>query len=213
MIVSSYIDAYISDELVEFEMNNPDIFLKNGNLKAEYRQAEEVIEQMQNDEMFWKYLQGKHQKIMTGKIAGVPIKIKTDSYFKDKAIIDLKAIASLDLIWDDKDKCKKNFVDFYKYTLQAALYQEVVYQRTGKRLPFIIAVATKEKYSQRQLLQIPQDVMDRELEFLKSYLPHLQAVKQGKIEPVSCGCCNYCLSKKKCEKIYYYDDFFNERNK
>lgn len=102
-------------------MNNPNIFLKNGNLKAEYRQAEEVVEQMQNDKMFWKYLQGTHQKIMTGKIAGVPIKIKIDSYFKDKAIIDLKCMASLDLIWNDKLKCKQNFVDFYRVHLSSSI--------------------------------------------------------------------------------------------
>lgn len=98
-------------------------------------------------------------------------------------------------------------------TSSGAIYQEIVFQNTGKRLPFIIAACTKEKYPQFALLQIPQEKLDEKLEFLKSYLPHLQAVKQGKIEPVSCGCCNYCISKKKCEKIYYYDDFFNERNK
>lgn len=43
-------------------MNNPDIFLKNGNLKAEYRQAEEVIEQMKQDEKFWKYVNRKTSK-------------------------------------------------------------------------------------------------------------------------------------------------------
>lgn len=55
--------------------------------------------------------------------------------------------------------------------------------------------------------------MDRELEFLKQYLPHLQEVKMGKSIPFACGKCPYCISKKKCEKVVYYDDFFNERNK
>lgn len=213
MIVSSYIDSVISGELEQFKEEYPDIFLKGGELKADYRQANEVIEEMKQDKMFWKYLQGTHQKIITGKISGVPVKIKIDSYFKDKCIVDLKCMANLDLIWDDKDKRKKNFVDFYRYTLQASLYQEIVRQRIGKKLPFIIAVATKEKFSQRALLQIPQEVMDKELEFLKEFLPYLQNIKIGKVEPTSCGKCSYCISKKKCEKIVYYDDFFNERSK
>lgn len=122
-IVSSYIDAYLSDELVEFEMNNSDIFLKNGSLKAEYRQAEEVIEQMKQDKMFWKYVSGgKHQKIITGIISGVPVKIKTDNYYKDKAIIDEKSVASLDLIWNDKLKCKQNFIDYYRICVTTVLY-------------------------------------------------------------------------------------------
>lgn len=209
---SSYVDAWMSKDLKKFKKENPDLFLKNGELKSEFRLAEEVINQIKKDPMFMKYIGGKHQKIMTGTISNIPVKIKIDS-LHDSCLVDLKVIKSLDLIWDDKDKCKKNFIDYYRYTLQAALYQEIVRQKTGKKLPFIIAVVTKEKYSQRQLLQIPQEVMDRELEFLKQYLPHLQDVKTGKVKPTSCDICPYCISKKKCEKVVYYDDFFNERSK
>ena len=91
-----------------------------------------------------------------------------------------------------------------------ALYQEIVRQNTGKQLPFIIAVATKQKYSQRALLQIPQQVMDTKLQFLQSYLHHLQELKQGKVEPTSCGHCDYCISKQKCDKIWYYDEFWEK---
>ena len=94
-----------------------------------------------------------------------------------------------------------------------ALYREIVRQNTGLTLSFIIAAVTKEKYPEFALLQIPNDELDTKLQFLQEYLPHLQAIKQGKIEPVACGKCSYCISKKKVEKIYYYDDFFNERNK
>ena len=52
--------------------------------------------------------------------------------------------------------------------------------------------------------------MDRELEFLKQYLPHLQAVKQGKIEPKKCNCCNWCISQQKTHKIWWYTDYFKE---
>lgn len=114
-IVSSYIDSVISGELEDFKEEHPEIFLKNGELKADYKQADEVIEQMKQDEMFWKYVSGGiHQKIMTGIISGVPIKIKMDNYYKNKAIIDEKSIASFDLIWNEKTRQKENFVDFYR---------------------------------------------------------------------------------------------------
>lgn len=125
-------------------------------------------------------------------------------------LTDLKVIKSMDLIWNEKTHQKENFIDYYDYVLQGALYQEICYQTTGKKLPFVIAVATKEKYSRRALLQIPQEILDGKLEFLKEYLPHLQAVKQGKIEPTSCGHCDYCISHKKCEGIEWYDQFFNK---
>jgi len=213
MLVSSYIDAAMSDELVEFEQQNPEIFTRGGDLKADYKLAEDIFTQMQEDEMFWKYLSGEHQVIMTGEISGVPVKIKIDSYHKDKCIVDLKCMANFDLIWNEVTHQKENFVEYYDYLTQASLYQEVVRQNTGKQLPFIIAAATKQKYSQKALLQIPQEKMDLRLEFLMEYLPHLQEVKQGKIKPISCDKCNYCVSKQKCTKIYYYDDFWNQEIK
>lgn len=91
-----------------------------------------------------------------------------------------------------------------------ALYQEITRQNIGKQLPFIIAACTKQKYSQRALLQIPQEKMDLKLQFLQSYLPHIQDLKQGKVKPISCECCDYCISKQKCSQIYYYEDFWRK---
>jgi len=210
MQISSYIDAAISDELEDFKAENPDIFTKGGTLKADYQLAEDVLAQARQDEMFMKYLNGKHQVIMAGEISGVPVKIKIDSYHKDKCIVDLKAVKDFNLIWNENTKQKENFINTYDYVLQAALYQEIVRQNTGMTLPFIIAACTKEKYSQRALLQIPQEEMDLKLQFLEQYLPHLQDLKQGKVEPTECGKCNHCISKKKCTQLYYYNDFFNK---
>lgn len=147
---------------------------------------------------------------MTGEINGVPVKIKIDS-LHNKCIVDLKCIASFDLIFNEKTRQKENFIDYYDYLLQSALYQEIVFQNTGKKLPFIIAAMTKEKISERALLNIPQIDMDAKLEEIKEYLPRLQALKKGEIEPVSCNCCDYCKSKAKVTKIYNYKDFFENR--
>lgn len=130
-----------------------------------------------------------------------------------KLITDLKVIKDLKLIFNEETHQKENFIDMYGYDIQAALYQEIVRQNTGKQLPFIIAVCTKQEYSERALLSISQQELDTKLEFLKGYLPHIKELKEGKVKPTFCGRCNYCLSKKKTEKIYDYHYFFSERNK
>ena len=56
MMVSSYIDAAVSEELDIFKEQNPEIFLKNGELKADYKIAEDVVKQMQDDPLFMKYI-------------------------------------------------------------------------------------------------------------------------------------------------------------
>lgn len=118
MMVSSYIDAAISNELDFFKEQNPEIFLKNGELKADYKVAEDVIKQMQNDTLFMKYLNGESQVIMTGEISRVPVKIKIDSYHEGKCIVDLKCMTNLDLLWNEKTHQKENFIDYYDYVLQ-----------------------------------------------------------------------------------------------
>ena len=84
MMVSSYIDAAISGELDFFKEQNPEIFTKQGELKADYKVAEDVISQMKDDPMFMKYISGEPQVIMTGEISGVSVKIKIDSYHERK---------------------------------------------------------------------------------------------------------------------------------
>lgn len=186
MQISSYIDEAISGTLDTFKQHNPQIFTQKGELKAQYKIADKVLEQIKNDPMFYKYVNGEHQKIMTGEISGVPVKIKIDSYFKDKAIIDLKAIKDMSLIYNNETHQKENFINYYDYILQAALYQEIVRQNTGKKLPFIIAACTKQEYSERALLSIMQDELNNKLEFIKNYLPHIQELKEGKVKPSYC---------------------------
>ena len=216
LAISSLIDAVLSNEEAEFldiNKDNPFIFLKNGKLSAKAQAAYEVIQQAENDQKFIKYLNGEHQVIMTGIIADVPIKIKMDSYFKDKVIVDLKCMKNFDLLWNDELRIKQNFIDYYDYVMQAAIYQEIVFQNTGKRLPFIIAAMTKEKYSERALLNIPPKEMDSKLEEVKEILPRIQAIKRSEeaIGLRACGKCNYCKSVAKVTNIYNYKDYFNKR--
>ena len=211
LIQSSYIDEYFSGTLETFKAEHPEMFTQKGELYAKYKQLDDIIAQAENDKKFMQYINGKHQVIMTGEIAGVPVKIKIDSFHEGKVIVDLKAIKDLKPIWNEELKIKENFIDHYDYILQAALYQEIVRQNTGKKLPFVIAVLTKEKYSERALLNIPEELMDEKLAFLEEYLPHIKELKDGVIQPTECGKCDYYKSLAKVTKIFNYNDYFNMR--
>ena len=60
-----------------------------GELKAEYKQAIKLYQRTLKDELFCKFMSGKKQVIMTGKIEGVPFKIKMDSYIPSQFCIQL----------------------------------------------------------------------------------------------------------------------------
>ena len=206
LLVGSYVDSAVSGTLDIFKAKHPEILKKDGSLKAEYVKADYILNRIQRDELFMKYISGDHQTIMTGEIANVPIKIKIDSYFPDKAIVDLKCVKDFEPVWNNETKTRENFIDYWKYTLQGALYQEIVRQNTGKRLPFYIAAVTKENEPDIVVAGIPDEVLDIELEKIKEILPKIKMIKDGILEPSRCEKCNYCKFTKTLTKVIDYRD-------
>lgn len=205
LMVGSYVDAYFSGELSGFETEHPEIFKRDGSLKSEYIQADTIIRRIERDAMMSKYLSGDPQVVMFGEIAGVPYKIKMDSYHDGKAIVDLKIVRDFQKIWNGHGKSP--FIEFWGYDIQGAIYQEIVRQNTGKTLPFFIAAATKESTPDIALLSIGQDRLDECLEIVKQWSPRYNGLKIGEIEdPDECGNCDYCRMTKKIEKIIDYRD-------
>ena len=155
LMVGSYVDASYEGTIDIFKAKNPEIFKKDGELKSEYKKAEEIINRLEKDKMFSKYMSGEKQVIMTGEILGVPFKIKIDSFHKDKCIVDLKVMKDMQPIWNGKEK--ENFVEYYGYDIQMAIYQEIVRQNTGKILPTFLCVATKETVTDFAILEIDNE--------------------------------------------------------
>ena len=129
---------------------------------------------------------------MTGEIAGVPFKIKMDNYKPGEFISDGKYMSSL-----RSPNLFEPMVKYWGYDLQGAVYQEIVYQNTGKRLPFYLDIATKETPSHLAVAEIKQYDLDESLEIVKALAPRYQAIKNGYIEPERCGeyDCDYCTER------------------
>ena len=206
LLVGSYVDSFFEGTLGNFVRNNPEIFKRDGTLKSDYTQAEAIIQRILQDKLFTEYMNGEKQVIMTGEIAGVPVKIKIDSLHPDK-IVDLKIMASFDNVYIDGEGYQVWF-EAWGYDLQGAVYQEVVRQNTGKKLPFYLAAATKEKVTDIDIVHIPQETLDFALERFIHDAPAFDAMKKGIIEPDRCGKCDYCKISKvltKPTEAYYFD--------
>ena len=207
MKVGSYVDAYFEGTLDEYKANNPDMFKRDGALKADFVKAEECIARVERDEYFMKFLSGEKQKIMTGEICGVSWKVRIDSYIPDKAIIDLKVMASIrKLEWSESAGVKLDFIRTMGYDIQGAVYQEIVRQNTGKKLPFYIAAVSKEKQPDIEIIQIEQDLLSDALRIVEENIPRIRDIKAFNIEPERCGMCDCCRSTKKLVRpIGVYD--------
>ena len=201
LLLGSYIVAYFSGGLGQFRMDYPNIFKRDGALKSEYIQAEDIIQRIESDPMFMKYISGKNQVIMTGEIDGVPVKIKMDSYHPDRAIVDLKIMRDFQPVWVD-GKGKLPFAEAWGYDIQGAIYRAV----EGNSLPFILAAATKEKVPDIALISIPTDVLNTAAEYVISKIRRFADIKRGHIAPERCGRCDYCKSTKRLDCIVDYRD-------
>lgn len=190
LLVGSYVDAWFEGTLDEFKSENPEIFKRDGTLKADYVQAEEIIERVQKDEQFMYYMSGEKQQIFTTTLFGVPWKIKVDSLLPDK-IVDLKVMRSIERIMG------KSFVEHWEYDLQMAIYAAVVKAVEGLDLETFLAVVTKQNPSDLELIHIPSWRREELLEDVKKHIPHIIKVKTGQIEPERCGVCEYCRATKK----------------
>lgn len=194
LLVGSYVDAYFDGNLPNFIKDHPEILKKDKTLKSEYIQANDIINRIERDKLFSEYMSGEKQVIMAGTINGIDVKIKIDSLHEDK-IVDLKIIKDFDNLYD-AEKGTLQWWEYWGYDLQGAVYQEIVRQNTGLKLPFYLAAATKEKTTDIDILHIPQKYLDFQLDIFKENVPLFDAIKKGIISPERCEKCDYCKDTK-----------------
>lgn len=192
LLVGGYVDAYFEGSLEKYKKENPSIFTQKGELRADYKKADKIIARIERDNYFMKYLSGEKQTIMTGELFGTKWKIKMDSYISDVAIVDLKVMSSItDLKWV-RDLGYLDFVRYWGYDIQGAVYQKIVEINTGKKLPFFIAAATKEDEPDIRIIQVTQNYLDDALNVVQVSLPRVLRVKSGEVIPDRCELCDCC---------------------
>ena len=186
LMVGSYVDSYFEGTLDSFKENNPDLFKRDGCLKAEYVKADEIIKRIERDAYFMKYMGGEKQVIMTGELFGTKWKIKIDSYIPDVAIVDLKVMASITRLEWVRDIGYLDFVRYWGYDIQGAIYQEIVRQNTGKKLPFFIAAATKETEPDIRIIHVTDNYLAEALNMVQMNMSRVLQVKSGEAETDRC---------------------------
>ena len=108
-----------------------------------------------------------------------------DSFVRDICVTDLKTARNTEGIVK------------WRYDIQGAIYQKGVELNKQGKLPFYLAVATKEEIPELNIFQIPQSTLDLALEEVQENLPHIMEVKNGLIQPTRCEKCDYCKLTKK----------------
>lgn len=191
MLVGSFVDAWAEGTLDRFKCENPSIFTRKSELRAEFRKANEIIGRIKADPLFMQFMSGEKQKILTFEMFGIPWKMKMDSFSEGICITDLKVVQNF-----------RNLAIF-RYDLQGAVYQKGAELCGYGRLPFYLAVATKERVPNLDIFQIPQATLDMALREVEENIERYADVKRGLVEPEYCGVCDYCKSVKQARVRNY----------
>lgn len=216
-----HFDKIFKTKVIKGKKGEPDQTVVTGKY-APYEQADKMIEVAQNDPLIKSLidLPGENEKIMTGELWGVPWRIRIDKYVPDgRMIIDWKTVANIsELKWSEAMREKVTFIDAYGYMMRAAIYTEIEKQNahSSEDAPFIIVAISKQDYPDKDALYLNhRQRYDYELEQIKKRLPLIQMIKEGRIKPKRCGCCDYCRATKVLSAIRPYytlmPDFREER--
>ena len=178
LTIGGYVDVMLTgteEEQDEFRESHPEMFSSRGptkgQLKADFRSVNDMVARA------------------LGRI----------DVLGDGFITDLKTVENVNKrYWNDGHW---DFVSWWGYDLQGAIYQELVYQSTGERLPFFIAALSKQVPCDIDLIQVPQDRLDEAMERVTpAALDRIEALKNGEERPNRCGRCDWCRMTKVIRK-------------
>lgn len=193
-----------------FRAEHPEMFKKDGGLLAKYKVIDDMIKTLSDDPLIERVREGQKEVIFTGELFGALWKIMIDIYNPANGVfVDLKTIRSIQMkYWNEELRVKQNFVEYYDYLLQMAIYAEIERQNRESEeylQPHIIAVS-KEEIPDKAVILVGTEFIKDKLIDVKNLMPRFIETKEGKREPHRCEQCDYCRSTKKITEIIHYTD-------
>jgi len=212
-LVGQYVHTFNDGTRREFIANHPEMFKKDGSLKAEYIGADKMIECLEADPFAMYCLEGEKEQIITFEMFGAPWKVMLDVQNNERRrIVDLKTTKSItEKVWDEETRKKVSFVEAYSYPLQMAIYAEgerlAMGRPEGDYSEFLIVAVSKEKQPDKAIINMTDnDRLAKELAKVEANMPRILAVKSGAEEPTRCENCDYCRSTKMLSGAIHYTE-------
>lgn len=205
-LLGSYVHAWNEGNLKEFIVEHPEMFKKDGSIYAKFALGDVMINTLKNDALVERFRDGaEKERIFVGKIGDVDFKIQIDILNIEKGYFaDIKTTKNLsETYYNEHTKRRETFIDKYDYYTQIAIYAEILRQNLGMATylePYLLVV-DKQEVPDHAIIHMRTEWIDEKLEEIKGRLPRIMAVRNLVEEPIGCGKCDYCRSKKKAKII------------
>jgi hypothetical protein len=216
MMIGSYVDAWNEGLLDQWIAKHPEIISSSGStkgqLKAGFKQANDLIEIIKADNKFVEALSGEKQRIFNAEWAGTKWKTKIDSYFprtpkKQGRIVDLKVLKEVHgRTWNEQLRIMQPTIEARGYFDQVSIYCKIEALASGREPedyyePFL-AIITKEAYPDKVIVSFNsqietfQEFVNQRLALIESNMERILSVKSGASHPMRCEMCDCCRSTK-----------------
>ena len=178
------------------------LFNKNGSENAKLKAVRDMVAMCSKSKLYKLATTGDYEPIFTGEIHGVLFKCKVDVLNVEKGFFtDIKTTKDLEPSWNKEHRTFMPFYENWNYWRQLAIYQELIFQNTGKKLQPFIAVSSKQKPYYFDVLEVAQyddgtfqERLEHELDELEHDIELIEGIRSGEIAPVRCNSsnCEFC---------------------
>jgi hypothetical protein len=205
-LLGKYVHSWSEGTLDKFKEENQQLFSSRGatkgELKADYKVADIMINSLKNDVNCMKFLEGQKEVIIQGELFGAKWRGMVDVLNLEKGYFsDLKTTQGI-----HKKYNGVTFIEHYGYVEQMAIYRELIKQQFGKDLiPYVVA-AEKNDNPLKAIIKIDDRYTIPKLEEIEYNMERFIKVKNGEEKPISCGICDYCRKVNKVTQILTIDE-------
>lgn len=213
LILGSYVDEAITGDLDLFKAKNPQLFKKDGTLKAVYEKGNKMVLALERQPLAMKFLTGGKQEILVGDIEGLPLKVKMDVVNRIKkkivAITDLKTTEDMFKTHYVQDYGRINWIEYWNYYQQLLQYREIVrqnYEGLPDDLPVYLVAVDKKNEPCVKVIQLNEHKLQMEWDQLRANCRAVKEYKEGIREPERCGECDYCRSTEIITEVSWSED-------
>lgn len=200
-------ETIVAGDIDLFMIQHPEMVASRGatkgELKAVFKKPVDAANRIKEQKFITDIVDKcEKQVIMTGEISGVKIKCCADLLDVENGnIYDLKCMAKFDDIWDKQKKMFLPWYEYYGYTLQMAVYQEIARQNYGKTFETHLIAATKEDVPDIQAIHFDNTLLEIELSKFAEDVTYFDEIKKGVVPAGKCNNCDYCKSHKTITKF------------
>ncbi|WP_059050018.1 PD-(D/E)XK nuclease-like domain-containing protein [Paenibacillus senegalimassiliensis] len=211
LLLGSYVHAALeSEEAFDlFKSDNAEIYTAKKELKAPYKMANKMIDSVLSDDLCNIVLEGDKEVILTAELFGIPWKAKLDVLNRwNGRFTDIKTVKGIrDKYWNGQRYV--SFIQQYQYDVQMSVYAEIErlsgVENPDYLEPTILAVS-KEDVPDKEIIYFDTELIQEKLREVSGNIGRVMSVKRGDEQPVGCGKCDYCKSRKKLDGMTYYLD-------